>query len=183
MRKTILIAVSALALTAACGQQATTTEVTPPPVAEAPPAPAQITNADFAQAVANTDAFEIQAAEIATQRGVRADIKEFARMMRTDHTATTGELTTLAPTLGLTAPTPALDADHNAKLEALRNASGEAFDDLCLDQQVQAHQDAINLFQSYLAGAPQDALRQWAEATLPKLRTHHERAQSLENAT
>ncbi|MEJ0061385.1 MAG: DUF4142 domain-containing protein [Terricaulis sp.] len=179
----ILLAVSAFALTAACGQQATTTETPTPIEAPALPTVAQITNADFAQAVANSDAFEIQSAEIAAHRGVRADVKEFARMMRTDHTATTAELTGLAPTINLTAPTPVLDADHNAKLEALRNASGEAFDDLYLDQQVEAHENAVSTFESYLTGAPQDPLRQWAETTLPKLRTHLERVRTLENAT
>jgi putative membrane protein len=184
LRTSIIAAVSALAL-AGCGQQAQQAEAPPvsEPLAPAAPTVAQISDADFVQQVANSDAFEVQAAEIAVQRGVRADVKDLARMLRTDHTATTQELTTLAPTINLAAPSPMVDGELATRLEALRNASGEAFDDLYLDQQVEAHENAIRTFQAYVSGAPQGALRQWAENTLPKLRTHLERTQTLENAT
>lgn len=182
-RTTWIIAASALAL-AACGQQATTTAEAP---ADTTPVEAPVlgraTPADFVQTVANSDAFEIQSAEIAAQRGVRQEVKDFAAMMRTDHTATTQQLTTLAPTINLTAPTPTLTAEQQSDLEALRNASNEDFDDLYLDQQVEAHENAVNAFEGYIRNAPQDQLRQWAETTLPKLRQHLEQVQGLENAT
>jgi putative membrane protein len=182
LRTTILAGASALAL-AACGQQATVETTEPTTVAEAPVAPATINDADFVQAVANSDAFEIQSADLAIAHAGREDVKAFARMMKTDHTATSAALAALAPTLSLTAPTPMIDTSHQGKLDALNGASGESFDDAYLDQQVEAHQTAVRLFEDYLAGAPQGPLQQWAASTLPTLRTHLQNVQSLENAT
>ncbi|HWA01415.1 MAG TPA: DUF4142 domain-containing protein [Caulobacterales bacterium] len=187
MLRKSLIAASALGLAAACGQQSQQAAETSEPtqsVAEVPaaaPAPTAPSAEDFVQKVANSDSFEIQAAQLALTRSSNTDVKSFARMMRTDHTATTRELTDLAPTVNLQAPTPALDADQQAKLENLRNATGTAFDSLYIDLQVQAHQDAVSLFDSF-ANSGQGPLQQWAQTTLPKLRTHLDRAQALKNA-
>ncbi len=182
IRTALLAAASALALSA-CGQQAQTPAE--PVVVEQPaiPALAPINNADFVQQVANSDAFEVQSSTIAEERGARANVKAFAAQMRVDHTATTAELTALAPRIGLAAPTATISAENQARIDSLRGASGEAFDDLYLDQQVEAHENAVKLFQDYLANAPAGELRTWAETTLPKLQAHLTMVQGLENAT
>jgi len=183
MTKHALLAISALAL-AACGQQTATTETADTQTAQpAAPAVQQMTDAEFAQAVANADAFEIQSSELAAQRAARQDVKDFATTMVRDHRATTQELTTLAPTVNLTAPTPQLDATHQGRIDSLRGQSGEAFDDAYLDAQVEAHENAVRTFENYIAGAQAGPLRDWANTTLPKLRTHLTHVQQLENAT
>lgn len=183
MKLHLAAGLSALALAAACGQSAQVT--TPPPETPPPAAPAAVTISpqDFAQRVANSDAFEIQSSELAAARGARADVKQFAQMMVRDHRTTTQELSTLAPTIGLTAPTAALDAGQRANIATLEAASGEAFDDAYLDQQVAAHEAAVRLFQDFIAGAPEGPLKQWAQTTLPKLQQHLSSVQALENAT
>lgn len=179
-----LAALSALALAAACGQEVQTPEPTaPPPYTPAAPAAAAIAPQDFVQRVANSDAYEVQSSQLAARNGLRADVKEIARMMVRDHQATTQELTQLAPTIGLTAPTTALDTEAQGNLTVLRNATGEAFDDAYLDQQVAAHEEAVRLFQDFIAGADEGPLKQWAQTTLPKLQDHLSRIQALENAT
>lgn len=183
MIRTTLMAAGALALVA-CGQQSTTTETAEAPTIETPaPVQAVMTDAEFVQAVANADAFEIQSSELAATRAARQDVKNFAAMMVRDHRATTQELSALAPTLNLTAPTPTIDASHQAKLDSLRGQTGEAFDDAYLDAQVEAHENAVRAFEGYIAGAQAGPLRDWANTTLPKLRTHLTSVQSLENAT
>ena len=88
MKRTLIAAVSALAL-AACGQQATeTTESQTPSAEQQTTQTAGVSNAEFVQTVANSDAFEIQSSELAAQRAARQDVKEFASMMVRDHTAT-----------------------------------------------------------------------------------------------
>lgn len=103
--------------------------------------------------------------------------------MLRDHRATASELTALAAHVNLAAPTPQLDAAHTATLDALREARGEAFDDAYLDAQVEMHENAVRAFESYIAGAQAGPLRDWANATLQKLRTHRDQVQALENAT
>lgn len=183
MLRTIAVAAGAFALVA-CGQQAQTetAEAPPSPELPAPTAPAA-SDAEFVQAVANADAFEIQSSELAVTRAARQDVKNFATMMLRDHRATTSELTALAPRVNLPAPTPQLDATHSARLDVLREARGEAFDDAYLDAQTETHENAVRAFETYIASAQAGPLRDWATATLPKLRTHLSQVQALENAT
>lgn len=181
MTRTLLFAASALALVA-CGQQAAKTD-TAETQAPAAPAAQAMSNADFAQTVANSDAFEIQSSELAAQRGSRQEVKDFAAMMVRDHSATTQQLTALAPQINLTPPTPQLDATHQGRLDSLRGQTGEGFDDAYLDAQVEAHENAVRTFESFVSGGEPGPLRDWANTTLPKLREHLQQVQTLENAT
>lgn len=183
MIRNLMLAAGALAL-AACGQQATTDmpETTTSEGAAQPEA-AAMSDAEFAQQVANSDAFEIQSSELAATRAARQDVKDFAAMMVRDHTTTTQQLTALAPQINLAPPAPQLDAAKQGRIDALRGQSGEGFDDGYLDAQVAAHQEAVALFERYVASAAAGPLRDWANTTLPKLREHLTHAQQLENAT
>jgi len=179
LRPLILASVSALAL-AACGQSPTA-PASPATTAEAPstPALAPLSDAEFAQQVANSDAFEIQAAALAASKGVDARVKNFARMMNTEHSATTRELTAALQGLSQPAPTVTLSPMQGADLAALRTASGAEFDTLYIVQQIDAHEAAIGLFERYIATAAEGPLKTWAQATLPKLRTHLTQANAL----
>lgn len=183
MTRKLVVALGALAL-AACGQQTTET-TTETQTAETPGTEqtAQMTDADFVSTVAASDAFEIQSSELAAQRAARQDVKDFAGRMVTEHRATTQELTQLASQLNMTAPTPALSSAMQGRIDSLRGQSGEAFDDAYLDAQVNAHEEAVRAFETYLASAQPGPLRDWANNTLPKLRTHLSQVQNLENAT
>jgi putative membrane protein len=181
MTRTLLLALGALAL-AACGQSTTVTEPTTPEV-PAPITPAAITDAEFVQSVASADMFEIQSSQLAPERAARQQVKDFAATMVRDHTQTTAQLTALLPQLNLTAPTAALSADKQSRLDALRSQNGEAFDDAYLDAQVAAHEEAVSLFERYVAGSSAGPLRDWANTTLPKLREHLTHVQTLEDAT
>ena len=179
MLRPIIIASAMLALTA-CGQQvATTTDDTAPtpPPATAPAAPSA---QEFAQTVANSDAFEIQSSQLAAQRAQRQDVKDFAATMVRDHTMTTQQLTALAPQINLTPPTPQLDAAKQGQLDTLRGQNGAAFDTAYVDAQVAAHTEAVALFERYANGGEPGPLRDWANETLPKLREHLTHVQALD---
>jgi len=193
MIRTLLMSAGALALVS-CGQQAAKNETaqqqapatqTPAaPAAPAAPAQAAMTDAEFAQTVAKSDAFEIQASQLAATHAARRDVKDFATMMVHDHRATTHALTELAQRNNLDLPTPVtITAEQQANLDALRDKTGEAFDAAYIDAQVTAHQNAVHLFETYAASASPGPLRDWANTTLPKLRDHLSRAQAVQNAT
>jgi putative membrane protein len=154
----------------------------PPPAIGVAPATAPSPQ-EFAQTVAASDAFEIQASQLAAQKATRADVKEFARTMVNDHQTRARELTRLAPRMELTAPTPELTAEQRSNLDALRTATGAAFDEAYLDQQVAAHRAAVSAFETFANNATDSELRQWASATLPKLQQHLSRAEALRSAT
>ena len=182
MKRYLLIAASALAL-AACGQQATTETAESGSEQSAPMQQAGMSAADFIQAVAASDAFEIQSSELAAQRAARQDVKDLAAQMVTAHRQTTQELTQLTSANNLPAPTPQLNAMQQTSLGNLRNQTGQAFDDAYLDAQVAAHENAVRTFEEYASSGEAGPLRDWAQRTLPNLRQHLEHAQGLENAT
>src|SRR5262245_61770022 len=95
MKRMLLL--SAALIMAACGQQpasapqqqAETAPVAPePPVAPVTPMQPAVSPAEFVQKVANSDAFEIQSGQLAAQRASRAEVKQFGRMLITDHQTT-----------------------------------------------------------------------------------------------
>ncbi len=180
-RHLLIAAASAVALSA-CGQQATTTTEAPPAVEPAAPAPAQMSDADFVNAVGHATAFEIQSSQLAPRHASRADVKTFAAMMVRDHTAAGAQLTALAPTLNLPAPPSDLDPAMTDQVATLTAANGAAFDTAYINAQVTAHQQAVTLFENYVAGAPAGPLKDWANTTLPTLRTHLQNVQALQTA-
>jgi len=182
MQRHLLIAASALAL-AACGQQTTTETAESQLEQPAAMQQAAMSASEFIQTVAASDAFEIQSSELATQRGSRQDVKDFAAQMVTGHRQTTQELTQLTSANNLPAPTPQLNATQQTSLDNLRNQTGQAFDDAYLDAQVAAHENAVRTFEQYAASGEAGPLRDWAQRTLPNLRQHLQHAQGLENAT
>jgi putative membrane protein len=79
-------------------------------------------------------------------------------------------------------PAPPLRADQQQKLAQLRNA-GPSFDATYLNDQVQAHQQALALIQGYAQGGQDATLRQAAAETAATVRHHLDVATRLQQTT
>lgn len=73
-----------------------------------------------------------------------------------------------------------LDAEHQQMIQRLQQAQGAEFDRLYVQQQTQAHQNAVDLFQNYARAGDVAELRQWAQQTLPDLQDHLRKVQQLQ---
>jgi putative membrane protein len=123
--------------------------------------------------------FEIQSNKLAQEKGTAAD-KTFAAQMVTDHTKTSTELKGLISTGKVKADVPAaLDSAHQTKLDKLKNLSGNDFTSNYRSMQIDAHKDAIDLFERYAKSGDNVDLKSWALKTLPALKHHLEMAQGL----
>ena len=137
------------------------------------------TTADFVKEVAISDMFEIESNKLAQDKG-NASEKPFAAMMVTDHTKTSTELKALVSSGKVKAEIPAsLDSAHQSKLDKLKDAKGADFTSDFNSYQVDAHKDAVNLFERYAKGGDNADLKNWAGKTLPALKHHLEMAQNL----
>jgi putative membrane protein len=165
-----------------------------PPAAEAPaestaatpaaPGPAEVAgDAGFVEKAAVAGLFEVETSELALQRATGAPLKEFAQMMVTDHTAANNELKDLIGSgrvAEVTHVPSALDADHQAKLEALKAAAnGPAFDAKYHELQLEGHRQAVALFEAQSTGGTNASLKDWATKTLPKLKEHLTRIEAI----
>jgi putative membrane protein len=122
---------------------------------------------------ANADLYEIQAGELAAKNGQSQRVKEFARMMVDDHTRSAQEMKALVGQGDFAVPVPArLDAEHQAMIDRLKGAKGEAFDREYLSQQTTAHSKALALHQSYAQAGDNAELQGFARKVVPVVQKH-----------
>jgi len=130
---------------------------------------------DFARAAAISGLFEIEASRLALERSADADVRRFAQAMITDHTEAARQLEATAGSLQLPKE---LDPAHRQRITALENA-GANFDRLYVDQQIEAHKEAVALFTRFSTTGPNGSLKGWASQSLPMLQQHQQWAGTL----
>jgi putative membrane protein len=184
---TLLAAASALTLgLAACGEpsdvasQATPSEtITDEGTVETAAVDAGVVN--FVEKVTLTDMYEIEASKLALERSKVKAVKDYAQEMIDAHTTTSAELQPLAATAKVTQPM-VLDAHFTGKLDELRNASVEDFDDKYIDQQTDAHENAANLLRDFSTNGKDAGLQAFAAKTLPAVEMHLTKVKALDDS-
>jgi putative membrane protein len=136
---------------------------------------------NFVQKAAMSDLYEITAGKIAAEKGQSDAVKQFGQHMVEAHTQTTDELKGIvaAEKINVTPPA-ALDATHQKLIDALNSASAADFDKTYAKQQVDAHQEAVDLFSKYADKGDNAAVKAFAQKTLPVIKQHLETAKTLE---
>ena len=133
-----------------------------------------LTGAYVVQA-ANSDMYEIQAGELAAKNGQSQAVKDFGRMMVTDHTKSSQDMKAVVTRANLgTQPPARLDAEHQAMIDRLKAAKGEAFDREYMTQQMAAHRKALALHQGYAQSGDNAELKGFATQVIPVVQKHHD---------
>jgi putative membrane protein len=170
MKTTVLLA-SACLLFAAQAVAQTPSQ----PSSEAPSAQ------DFVNKAAVAGMFEVQSSELALQKHPDRDTKPFANRMIKDHTSFDNQLKALVSKGKVNAEVPAgLDADHQKMLDDLRNLDGKQFDEAYDKDQLDGHEQAVDLFRQYARNGDNKDLKRWAAKTLPHLEAHLAMAKKLQ---
>ena len=134
---------------------------------------------EFVKDVATSDLFEIASSRLASERGDAAT-KKFADRMLQDHQKTTAELKSMVQAQKVEVTPPAdLDAPHQRKIDKLKQLKGADFDKRYAEDQIDAHKEAVSLFERYAKNGDNPALKEWAAKTLPTLQEHLQMAQNL----
>ncbi|HEY0419913.1 MAG TPA: DUF4142 domain-containing protein, partial [Acetobacteraceae bacterium] len=105
--------------------------------------------------------------------------RRFAQMMVQDHTTLSQEMITTATGAGLPAPQAALDPTQVQMLQSLRSARGTQRDRLYVQQQVTAHQQALQLHSTYAQNGDNMTLRGIATRAVPIVQGHLNEIQRL----
>jgi len=168
---------------AACSQPSqtasteTTTETTAPASEPAPPI-ANPTQA-FLDKAAQTDVLEIETAKVAQKKSTNKDVKALAAMLIKDHTKTTQQLKDWsAANAGFTLPA-APDADFQMRIDNIKNADANGFDDKYLDTVIDAHEAGLAAFKDYADNGDNPSLKAWATKVMPTLQAHFDKAKAL----
>ena len=164
------------ALTLAGASVAAIAQTPPPP----PPAEAKTQAAAYVDAAGKSDMFEMESSKIALQKSKDAGVRSYAQMMIKHHTKTTAATTAAAKKAGMTPLPPVADAGITASLGELNAAAPAHFDRVYIDQQLPAHQAALDLHSSYASGGDQAPLRTSAKAAVPIVQSHIDMATKLQ---
>lgn len=122
---------------------------------------------------------EAQAGRLARARSASAEVRDYARQLVEDHEAANVQLRQIAQAHGITPP-GAPSPQQRRWLGLLASLQGPAFDQRFLQQMMEDHRKAIDLFADVAGNELHDrALQGYARQTLPVLRDHLSRAQRL----
>lgn len=178
MRAVLVLSTAAIACTLALGGCSRESEPAQM-LASLAPAP-QIDPANYVQTAGMSDLFEVEAGKVATRRARSSEVRSFARMMVKDHTESTRKIRNAvsSSSLGIQLPT-ALDPQHQEKLAALRSAPRAEFDRQYMEGQVEGHQEALKLQQSYGESGGDPNLKAVASQLTPIVQHHLDEAQTI----
>jgi putative membrane protein len=144
------------------------------------------TSNDFVDKAAAGGIAEIETSRLALEKSQSADIKEFASMMITDHGKANDELATIAKKNDIEVPDDTtLVKQAKEKILDMRD---ESFDAAYANNQVKAHEEAIELFEKQANTVTDDRtksateLKGFAQKMLPGLEKHLDMAKKLQAA-
>lgn len=190
MTRNLALALAVTTAMAACGRgadegaipdaRAPSASTATPPSAE-PTLPAANTAAGFLARAALVDLYEQRSAQIALDRSLNADVRRFAQLMLDDHgrMAREAQAAASAQNISVAAPTRP-DGRRQDLLSALHDAGADDFDDRYIDQQTEAHDNALQLMREYADTGDNPALKDWARRTAPALENHLQMVKALD---
>ena len=114
---------------------------------------------------------EVNAGKLAQQQGSNAAVKQFGRMMITDHGSADEALQAIATAKNVDLPMMA-DADQDTKMKAVQASTGDVFDRAYVGWQIVSHKEAIALFKEEIASGDDPDVKHFADITLPTLQAH-----------
>ncbi len=178
--RTLFLAASAAALLAgpALAQQPTSPQQQQQQQTQATEQASQKTQ-HFVEKAALSDQFEIQSSQLAQEKQTSDAVGQFARRMIEDHTRSSQQLQQIAQQIGVSPPQE-LDQEHQRRLETLRGLSGQEFSQRYVQQQVEAHENALQLYRQYAETGDNQQLQQFARQGVPSLEEHLRMAEQLE---
>lgn len=136
---------------------------------------------EFLMEAASGGMMEVQLGKLAQANASSAGVKEFGRMMVTDHTKANTELKVIAAKKNVTVP--AAPAEKEQKhIDELKSKKGADFDKAYVEMMVDDHKEDISKFQDETTKGNDADVKAFATKTLPVLNKHLEHITTIQNA-
>jgi putative membrane protein len=114
---------------------------------------------------------EVRMGEMASQQGMRDDVKAFGHKMVKDHTAINDDLKALAAQKGVTVPY-SLDAKHQMMVDKMAALTGSGFDDAYIKGMKKDHKMDAKEFKAEDAGTKDQDIKDFLDKTIPVVDEH-----------
>jgi len=149
-------------------------------VLAAAPAAAQVMSpAEFVATAGASDLYETQSSQVVLETTQDPKIRDYARMMITDHAKSTAQVKAAAARSRVRAAPPKLTPAQSELIAELRAEQGPARDQAYIAQQRASHNQALTVHQSYAAGGTAPALKAAAAGIVPVVQHHVEMLKAM----
>lgn len=136
---------------------------------------------NFLNEAAQGGMFEVQLGMIAEQKAHSKEVKDFGKMMVTDHSNVNDTLRSLAQQYKITL-TDTLNKNSQEIIHNMSKLSGRKFDKEYIPLMVKDHTNDIAKFKDEAQAASSPEVREWATKTLPVLQKHLDRIEKIQKA-
>lgn len=123
---------------------------------------------------------EIELGKLVESKAKDPGVKQFAKMMQTDHAKALSQLEQIAQSKNLTLPDGIPDDAQDLETR-LSSESGKDMEKDYMDGMVKDHQKDVKDFQDATQNLQDNDVKQWAENTLPTLQRHLKRAEQVDS--
>jgi putative membrane protein len=137
-----------------------------------------ISDQAFVDLAAQTDMTEAHLGQMAQETASSQQIKDYASMLVTDHTADYKKLSAVATKAGLTVP-KGLNPQHDKMIAPFEKLKGKAFDARYVKDMVMGHETAIAAYEKESRDGQNPDLKTYATEALPILHKHEDAAKDL----
>lgn len=136
----------------------------------------------FVREAAQGGMAEVELGKLATEKASSPEVKKFGQRMVDDHSKANDQLKEVASSQGIMLPSKLSAKDEMTK-ERLSKLSGEQFDKAYMSDMVKDHTQDVADFQQEATSASDPAVKEFAEKTLPVLKSHLREAKQIEPTT
>lgn len=142
-------------------------------------------DAQIAHIVVTANQVDIDAGKLAQRKGHGKEVKEFGKMMVTDHTGVNKQATALVKKLGVKPQdndtSKALKKEGRENVAKLKGLKGAAFDKAYIDHEVDYHQQVLDAVDKVLLpNAQNEELKALITKVRPAFVAHLERAKQIQ---
>ena len=137
------------------------------------------TAAGFLVKAAGSGMMEVELGKIARLNGYSQAVKDFAKMMETDHSKANNELKSLASSKNINLPA-AMPAEHQLHIDHFKGLKGADFDKAYITMMVEDHNKDIAEFERAASNNADAEVKSFASRTLPVLKKHLEEAKRIQ---
>ncbi len=133
----------------------------------------------FAQKAEQGDMAEVKLGQLAEQKGTNPAVRDFGKRMVQDHSKNEKDLQNTASREDVALPSGIDKADQDT-YDRLAKLNGEAFDRAYVRDMVKDHTKDVAEFQKEAKDGHDQAIKNYAEQTVPVLQTHLDLARKMD---
>jgi putative membrane protein len=133
---------------------------------------------EFVKMAASGGMMEVQAGKLAEQKAKNPRVKNFGKMMVTDHSKANAELKSVCNSKKMAIPTEMM-AEHKQHVDELKNKTGADFDNAYMEMMLKDHQEDVQAFKDASQGMTDNDIKAFAGKTLPTLQKHLDSARAI----